>query len=93
VFIVVYFGIDSVRKLLDTDPYNSHSSKIVEHMATHPTGVLTTDGHALEVRYKVVFLYFEGMFPLVRDRSYRWIVMAATFLEVLDHPAAQSTSS
>jgi hypothetical protein len=62
-------------------------------MATHPAGILATDGDTLEVGYEVVFLYFESVFRLVRDGSYRRLVMAPPVLEIFGHPVAQKVNS
>jgi hypothetical protein len=41
---------------LFTTPVFGQISKTTEHIATHPAGVLSTDGDTLEVGYEVVFL-------------------------------------
>jgi hypothetical protein len=62
-------------------------------MSTHPTGILATDGDTLEVGYEVVFLQFEGVFHLVRDRSDRRLVMAPPVFEIFRHSVAHKVNS
>jgi hypothetical protein len=62
-------------------------------MLTHPTGILATDGDALEIGYEVVFFQFEGVFRLVRDSSDRRLVMAPPVLETLRHSEAHKANS